>query len=766
MPTFRRPKIREHDILLYGGLLACALLLAFVGGQGEPYAFALFFAMAAEGLNLPLACLFFLLSGVLTLNAEKMIVYGCQALFLFVAFFIFRRLGGKNRLLAALFAPVAMVFFVLLFPLEPYQIFAGIPVLWQKIVIAAALFLLSLFFRAALSVILFKLTKCRLSREELLCVALFLCTVATGLYKCFGPLVYFAAALFAVLFCIATMKNAGAVVFALLCALPPALTEFSLSPLALYAIYAGMGLFFYPSGKFPCVLAVAFAFLAVQFCGGLYAADAATFAFTLLSCGVPCVLFLCVPAAALKAAEKKLVFYRENHLNRIAVNRNRAAIGERLFALSNVFRRIENTFDALSGDESGGEENARKHIREQIETRLCASCRNAEKCRALGMGGALDMLVAVGCAKGKAGLVDLPAVLSSNCVNAGGVLFCLNGQLGEYRKYMLEAENARSGRQLMSSQAQGVSELLKHIALEQSQPLSVFDEKERALYAALAKKGVICSEILVYGEEENVSVTLTVFGRCENAKIVKAAEEVLGMPMMTGEKLVLAKDKFCYVLRKKPRFDAAFGVAAMKKKGEAESGDTHSVIRIDEKRFLAALSDGMGSGPAARRISESALSLLESFYRAGMPGDTVLSTVNKLLTFNREESFACIDLAAVDLDSGRADIVKIGSPLGFIFSEGTIRVLEGEGLPLGMLDELHPTTLSVQLGENDILVFLSDGVTDAFGSSSDLFDYLKTLSPLNPQALADDILHTALRRTDGLARDDMTALAVRIFTAA
>ena len=35
MPTFRRPKIREHDILLYGGLLACVLLLAFVGGQGE-----------------------------------------------------------------------------------------------------------------------------------------------------------------------------------------------------------------------------------------------------------------------------------------------------------------------------------------------------------------------------------------------------------------------------------------------------------------------------------------------------------------------------------------------------------------------------------------------------------------------------------------------------------------------------------------------------------------------------------------------------------
>ena len=147
-----------------------------------------------------------------------------------------------------------------------------------------------------------------------------------------------------------------------------------------------------------------------------------------------------------------------------------------------------------------------------------------------------------------------------------------------------------------------------------------------------------------------------------------------------------------------------------------------------------------------------------------MPGDTILSTVNKLLTFNREESFACIDLASVDLDSGRADIVKVGSPLGCIFSEGTIRVLEGESLPLGMLDELRPTTLSVQLQENDILVFFSDGVTDAFGSSSDLFDYLKTLDPLNPQALADDILRTALRRMNGTPGDDMTVLAVRIFT--
>ena len=64
------------------------------------------------------------------------------------------------------------------------------------------------------------------------------------------------------------------------------------------------------------------------------------------------------------------------------------------------------------------------------------------------------------------------------------------------------------------------------------------------------------------------------------------------------------------------------------------------MIRIDERKFMVALSDGMGSGEYAKKVSETAISLLESFYRAKMPSDLVLSTVNKLLSFSKEETFA------------------------------------------------------------------------------------------------------------------------------
>jgi stage II sporulation protein E len=204
-------------------------------------------------------------------------------------------------------------------------------------------------------------------------------------------------------------------------------------------------------------------------------------------------------------------------------------------------------------------------------------------------------------------------------------------------------------------------------------------------------------------------------------------------------------------------------VATLKKTGETASGDTHSVLKINERTFLVALCDGMGSGEYAKRISECTISLLESFYRAKMPSDLILSTINKLLTFNKEETFACVDIAVINLDTGKADIVKIGSPLGFILTGSTVRVLEGGALPLGILDSLHPDTASYTLAEGDVLLFLSDGITDAFGSTSDLVETLKTMPIGNPQCLADTLLQRAITAYGGTSKDDMTVLAVRIF---
>ena len=149
-----------------------------------------------------------------------------------------------------------------------------------------------------------------------------------------------------------------------------------------------------------------------------------------------------------------------------------------------------------------------------------------------------------------------------------------------------------------------------------------------------------------------------------------------------------------------------------------------------------------------------------------MPGPLVLNTVNKLLSFNKEESFACVDIAVVNLDDGRADVVKIGSPMGFILSASSLKILEGSSLPLGILDSLHPATSAYTLSAGDVLLFLSDGITQAFPSTVDLYDLLKSAPISNPQQLADNLLNAALELYDGEAKDDMTVLAVKLFHSA
>ena len=328
---------------------------------------------------------------------------------------------------------------------------------------------------------------------------------------------------------------------------------------------------------------------------------------------------------------------------------------------------------------------------------------------------------------------------------------------------MLETENAANGRSLLANQAQGVREILRNIALEQSEPLKIHQDQERALNVAMLKAGVVCSEVLIFGEDRDITLSLVTFGAASVKKIADVAGEFFGVEMIISKRLALSKDKFCCILRKKPYFDAAFGVACATKFGESASGDTHSVIKIDERRFMVALSDGMGSGEYARKISESTISLLESFYRAKMPSPLILSTVNKLLSFNREESFACVDIAVVDLDSGMADVVKIGSPFGFILSGNTMKILESASLPLGVLESLRPDASSYPLQENDVLLFLSDGITDAFGSSADLYEVLKRIPSTNPQEMANSLLEKAIAAYGNVAKDDMTVLAVRIF---
>ena len=190
--------------------------------------------------------------------------------------------------------------------------------------------------------------------------------------------------------------------------------------------------------------------------------------------------------------------------------------------------------------------------------------------------------------------------------------------------------------------------------------------------------------VVVRNEDQSKSILQSIVSQICNTKMIVANRNVALEPGWTN-----------LTLRNAPKFDCAFGLSVETKSGSDKSGDCHSEIRLSESKFLFAICDGMGSGEKAQETSNVAISLIENFYKAGFDNDTILSSVNKLLLLQREENFSAIDICVVDLDSGIVDIIKMGSPSGYILTKEYIKIVEGGTLPLGIVGESKPLIKSM-----------------------------------------------------------------------
>jgi stage II sporulation protein E len=222
-----------------------------------------------------------------------------------------------------------------------------------------------------------------------------------------------------------------------------------------------------------------------------------------------------------------------------------------------------------------------------------------------------------------------------------------------------------------------------------------------------------------------------------------------------------------------PRVDAVpllkvvSGVARLPKKGSHISGDSFAAESLSADRYLVALSDGMGVGRDAASESKQCVTLLRDILKAGFATEVAVKTVNSvLLLHSPEESFATVDLALLDLATGRTEFVKVGAAPSFIKRGSDVTQIKMAAVPVGIIDhvQVEPEFRVVRPG--DILVMITDGVWDVAKDQVDkerwLVEQLRRESSTDPEEIAESILASALdRMPDGIS-DDLTVLVVRI----
>ena len=90
-------------------------------------------------------------------------------------------------------------------------------------------------------------------------------------------------------------------------------------------------------------------------------------------------------------------------------------------------------------------------------------------------------MLSIGVAKNRISLIDLTKNFSENCGFVNGVIFEMNALIGKYREKVKESEDILSGKELIKMQSEGVSLMLKGLAVDYSKMLNYSSMLERKI---------------------------------------------------------------------------------------------------------------------------------------------------------------------------------------------------------------------------------------------------------------------------------------------
>ena len=108
------------------------------------------------------------------------------------------------------------------------------------------------------------------------------------------------------------------------------------------------------------------------------------------------------------------------------------------------------------------------------------------------------------------------------------------------------------------------------------------------------------------------------------------------------------------------------------------------------------------------------------------------------------------------------DIIKIGAPPCYIKTTDTVLKIDGSSLPIGVLDEMRPYVVTKKLYPGQMLILVTDGIADCF-DGDELPDFINGLSAFNPESAVTEIVSRALKLSGDNPKDDMTAIAFRLY---
>ena len=724
-----------------------------------PFWFGLFVAMLYIKENPIAMAVTFVISIFLSgLSIESLIISINMAIVMVVAILIHNHIHKKMSLsLVGIYALLGNVAFIY-YNIRPASqlICAGISILVGLIFAYSCII--------TLSAIKSRNYAFKLNIDEAVCCGILILSIFCGLYQVnfFGfDVAKFIAVLLILI--VSYFSQIMGIMFAVAAGLGIAFASNNVAYIPLLTLMAIFSSVFRTNSRVYSVLAV----ITIEVLFGIYFNIFSTYTILAPICTISaCLVYICIPTKWLKTINNYFIFNDSSAVKNI-YNQNRSLMSKKLYGVSEVFFEMDKVYRQFVKGVLPIEDAKKMLVAELIDS-CCSGCKDKNKClHTIGeeIKTILNDLFNIAFEKGKISILDLPPYLTSRCGRASSMVGIINSLVYQYKQYSNMMTNLDNSKILIAEQLKGVSRIMQDLSKELDTPIAFDTVKENKIIEELTYKNIICKEVAVYEQNKNICRVSLVLRNSDldNPEIPKVINNVTKSIMKLDNIIPSVQSGLSTVDYKvASKYDVVLGLASANKGNDKISGDCHSLQRLGDNKFMLAICDGMGSGEEAEKISNLTISLVENFYKANFDSDTILSSVNKLVSLNNGERFSSLDIAVLDLNDGIGDFIKLGACEGYIKTKETIIEIPSGALPVGMLEEITPKITKTVVDNGDCVVLVSDGIKDVF-EGNELNVFINNLTTNNPQAIAEAILERALLLDKGLPHDDMTVLVGKLF---
>lgn len=445
--------------------------------------------------------------------------------------------------------------------------------------------------------------------------------------------------------------------------------------------------------------------------------------------------------------------------------RMREYLSDRLYNASEVFLKLKNTVKSATDRRLNLYNKDMCSIFDEVTDRVCRKCNSCGKCFGENRNNSFRIifsLLDVIESQGFCNVKNAPSEFLNLCEKSEVFLNEFSHVYELYKTEVLKLGNDKNNRDLILQQYGEISDLFFEMSEEIKDGFCFLTEMEKRIAEDLLNSKIKIREVRVIESSER---SLDIYITCEKHISDKLLEErisnILKVPVRFIENCGNSMMRFS----PKGIFSTEVYTKQIPKEGQVINGDNLVCFPAENYKYYVVLCDGMGSGEKANRESKLCADMIASYLKAGFSPKMTLNIINSAISLKSDnEIFSSIDLLCIDLMSGQADFYKIGGSKSFFCHNGHTETIFSDTLPVGIFPENHISITSKRISDGDILIMMSDGVSDSSPGylSGERISKIVEKDAEDIKGISEMILSSALKKKYNKAIDDMTVASIKI----